>query len=131
VVEGDVHHARLSGDATKLSQAIRNLADNATRAARDKVRLTLTEQAGTAIIAFDDDGDGVPAAERSRVFERFIRLDTSRDRSSGGSGLGLSFVREIVRGHGGTVEITNSPLGGARFVVKLPVTGQPVSSRDD
>ena len=53
----------------------------------------------------EDDGDGIPMAERQRVFERFVRLDASRDRGSGGSGLGLSIVREVVRGHGGTVEI--------------------------
>jgi signal transduction histidine kinase len=114
---------RVSGDAAKLSQAIRNLADNAVRAAHGTVRFTLAERAGTATVAVEDDGDGVPAAERSRVFERFVRLDASRARGSGGSGLGLSIVREVVRGHGGTVEVFDSALGGARFVISLPVAG--------
>lgn len=125
-IEGVVRAVRVSGDAAKLSQVIRNLADNAVRAARSKVRFTLTQQAGTATVVVEDDGDGIPESERSRVFERFVRLDASRDRGSGGSGLGLSIVREVVRGHGGTVEVSESPLGGARFVVSLPVGVAPV-----
>ncbi|MDX6239830.1 MAG: hypothetical protein QOG10_4645 [Kribbellaceae bacterium] len=122
-VQAEVPAVRVSGDAAKLSQVIRNLADNAVRAARGTVRFTLAERGGTAIVVVEDDGDGVPAAERSRVFERFVRLDASRDRGSGGSGLGLSIVQEVVRGHGGTVEVTDSALGGARFVISLPVAG--------
>jgi signal transduction histidine kinase len=120
-VEGVVPAVRVSGDPAKLSQVLRNLADNAVRAANSKVRFTLAEDAGTATVVVEDDGEGVPEAERARIFERFVRLDASRERSSGGSGLGLSIVQEVVRGHGGTVEVTDSPLGGARFVVSLPV----------
>jgi signal transduction histidine kinase len=122
-VEGVVPPVRVTGDAAKLSQVLRNLADNAVQAAHGKVRFTLAEQAGIATVTVEDDGDGIPADERSRVFERFVRLDASRARGSGGSGLGLAIVREVVRGHGGTVEVTDSPLGGARFVVRLPVAG--------
>ena len=122
-VEGVVPPVRVTGDAAKLSQVLRNLADNAVQAAHGKVRFTLAEAAGTATVTVEDDGDGIPALERSRVFERFVRLDASRARGSGGSGLGLAIVREVVRGHGGTVEVTDSPLGGARFVVRLPVAG--------
>jgi len=127
-VEGVVPTVRVSGDAAKLSQVIRNLADNAVRAARGKVRFTLAEHAGVATLQVEDDGDGIPESERNRVFERFVRLDASRDRGSGGSGLGLSIVREVVRGHGGTVEISDSPLGGARFVVSLPVKDPSVAT---
>ncbi|TDO51756.1 signal transduction histidine kinase [Kribbella sp. VKM Ac-2527] len=122
-VEGVVPPVRVSGDAAKLSQVIRNLADNAVQAAHSKVSFTLAEYDGQATLQVDDDGDGIPESERDRVFERFVRLDASRDRRSGGSGLGLSIVQEVVRGHGGTVAITESPLGGARFVVTLPVRG--------
>ncbi|MDX6264065.1 MAG: hypothetical protein QOH84_5753 [Kribbellaceae bacterium] len=122
-VEAVVPPVRVTGDAAKLSQVLRNLADNAVQAAHGKVRFTLAEEAGTATVTVEDDGDGIPAGERTRVFERFIRLDASRARGSGGSGLGLAIVREVVRGHGGTVEVTDSPLGGARFVVRLPVAG--------
>jgi signal transduction histidine kinase len=130
-VQAEVLAVRVSGDAAKLSQAIRNLADNAVRAAHGTIRFTLVERAGTATVVVEDDGDGVPAAERSRVFERFVRLDASRDRGSGGSGLGLAIVQEVVRGHGGTVEVTQSALGGARFVISLPVAGPAVPSESE
>jgi signal transduction histidine kinase len=124
-IEGVVPAVRVSGDPDKLSQVIRNLADNAVRAAHSKVRFTLAEHDGTATVEVEDDGDGIPEGERDRVFERFVRLDVSRDRGSGGSGLGLSIVQEVVRGHGGTVRIVDSQLGGARFVVTLPVQTAP------
>ncbi|WP_112238600.1 sensor histidine kinase [Kribbella monticola] len=122
-VRQDVSAVRVSGDPDKLSQVIRNLADNAARAARSVILFSLSAENGQAILTVEDDGPGVPAAERYRVFERFVRLDASRDRGSGGSGLGLSIVQEVVRGHGGTVRITESSLGGARFVVTLPAEG--------
>jgi signal transduction histidine kinase len=121
-VEGIVPAVRVSGDSAKLSQVIRNLADNAVHAANSKVRLTLAAQGSFAIVRVEDDGPGIPESERGRVFERFVRLDDSRDRGSGGSGLGLAIVREVVRGHGGTVEVTDSALGGACVTVSLPMT---------
>jgi signal transduction histidine kinase len=71
-------------------------------------------------LVVEDDGAGIPESERERVFERFVRLDEARDRDAGGSGLGLAIVREIVTAHGGTVTVSTSALGGARFVVRLP-----------
>ena len=123
VVQRDVQTVRVRGDADKLAQVIRNLVDNATRAAKSTVRFTLAEEAGTAVLTVEDDGDGIPPADRERVFERFVRLDASRDRVSGGSGLGLAIVREVLRSHGGSVRITDSSLGGARFEVTLPTEG--------
>jgi signal transduction histidine kinase len=123
VVQRDVQTVRVRGDADKLAQVVRNLAENATRAARSTVRFTLTEQAGTAVLTVEDDGDGIPEADCERVFERFVRLDASRDRVSGGSGLGLAIVREVLRSHDGSVRITGSSLGGARFEVTLPTEG--------
>jgi signal transduction histidine kinase len=103
---------------------VRNLADNAARHARTRVRFTLIEtSAGTARLQIDDDGDGIPEPERRRVFERFVRLDDARSRDSGGSGLGLAIVAQIVTAHGGTVSIADSPLGGARVEVELPSRG--------
>jgi signal transduction histidine kinase len=69
----------------------------------------------------DDDGPGIPEQDRARVFERFVRLDEARGRESGGVGLGLAIVAELVREHGGTVVATDGPLGGARFEVRLPL----------
>ena len=77
--------------------------------------------AASAVLPVDDDGDGIPPAERVRVFERFVRLDEARARDAGGSGLGLAIVREILRGHGGAVRVVEGPLGGARFEARLPL----------
>ncbi|MEZ5251754.1 MAG: ATP-binding protein [Ilumatobacteraceae bacterium] len=74
----------------------------------------------------DDDGRGVPVADRERVFERFARLDDARSRERGGTGLGLAIVRELVAEHGGTVAVGDADLGGASFVVRvqaLPLSG--------
>jgi len=74
------------------------------------------------VIAFtvDDDGPGIPAEERERVFDRFTRLDDGRARDAGGLGLGLSMVKAITEHHGGTVTAEAAPLGGARLRVRLP-----------
>jgi signal transduction histidine kinase len=119
-VTGDVHPVRVVGDPARLSQVLRNLVDNAARAAHTTVRLTTAEQNGSAIITVEDDGDGIPEADRQRVFERFVRLDTSRSRASGGSGLGLSIAQEIARAHNGTITLNSSSTGGTTAVVTLP-----------
>jgi signal transduction histidine kinase len=111
---------RVHGDAIALGQVVRNLVDNAARHARDHVRLSVVDQVDAVAIVVEDDGPGVPDVDRDRVFERFVRLDEARARDAGGSGLGLAIVREVVAGHGGSVTIDDSPLGGARFTVLLP-----------
>lgn len=124
VVEGDVRPSRVAGDLARLRQVVTNLADNAARHAASTVRLTLREQttpAGRrAVLWVDDDGPGVPGADRERVLERFTRLDDSRTRGSGGTGLGLAIADEVVRAHGGCLRIGQSPTGGCRAEVKLP-----------
>ena len=115
-----VSAGRVAGDPAHLARVLRNLADNARRHATSTVRFSVTDDGARVVVAVDDDGHGVPAAERDRVFERFVRLDEARARDDGGSGLGLAIVSEIVRAHGGTVSVTDSDLGGARFVVQLP-----------
>ena len=112
---------RVPGDAGLLGQVVRNLADNAARHATSTVRLTLSQGDG-AVIVVEDDGDGIAEAERERVFERFVRLDEARGRDAGGTGLGLAIVRELVVAHGGSVVVGSSPLGGARFTVRLPLS---------
>ena len=101
-------------------QVTRNLADNAARHARTSVRFGVTRVAAGAMLTIEDDGAGIAAADRDRVFERFVRLDEARARDAGGSGLGLAIVREIVRAHGGDVRVDAGASGGARFVVSLP-----------
>ena len=112
---------RVDGDAAALQRMLSNLVDNAARHARQQIELSLTAGEGCAVLQVDDDGPGVPAEERDRVFERFVRLDNARARLDGGSGLGLAIVAEVVRAHGGAAVITDAPLGGARVTVRLPL----------
>ena len=72
-------------------------------------------------MSVDDDGPGIPPAERDAMFEPFSRLEQSRNRTTGGAGLGLAIVRTLVEAHGGAVEIADAPSGGARVVLMLPV----------
>jgi signal transduction histidine kinase len=111
--------ARIEGDPVAMRQVVDNLIENACRFANEQVILHLQEKDGLVTLMIDDDGPGVPTEDRSRVFERFVRLDGSRSRSSGGTGLGLAITQEIVTLHQGRVEVADSPLGGARFVVSL------------
>ncbi|OLL74737.1 putative two-component sensor kinase [Pseudonocardia sp. Ae168_Ps1] len=125
--------ARVVGDRGQLVRVVRNLVDNAKRHATSTVTVSVGTDGATAVIDVEDDGCGVPEADRARVFERFVRLDEARSRGDGGSGLGLSIVSELVAAHGGTVAALESPeLGGARFRVTLPaVVAAPVPEPDD
>ncbi|MGM1030712.1 MAG: sensor histidine kinase [Actinomycetota bacterium] len=116
-----VRAAPVVGDERLLRRACRNLVDNALRHARERVAIGSTVRDGRAMLWVDDDGAGVPPADRERVFERFVRLDEARARDDGGSGLGLAIVREVARAHGGDAWVTSAPAGGARFVLELPV----------
>lgn len=111
---------RVTGDPLQLGRAVRNLMDNAAHAARTRVAVTVRQDGGEALVRIEDDGPGIPEADRIRVFERFVRLDAERSRASGGSGLGLAIVLEIVQAHRGSVRVTDSQLGGACFEVRLP-----------
>ncbi|MBF4616256.1 HAMP domain-containing histidine kinase [Curtobacterium sp. VKM Ac-1376] len=115
--------ARVLGDERLLAGVVRNLVDNAIRHASSRVAVALAEQDGSAVLTVDDDGSGVPEAQRERVFERFVRLDEARSRDAGGAGLGLAIARDAVRAHGGDTSVTTSPLGGARFVVRIALGG--------
>lgn len=111
---------RVRGNPAYLRQLVRNLTDNARRHARSAVNIELRERGEIVELVVDDDGPGVPIADRERIFERFVRLDSARARDAGGSGLGLSIVREIARAHRGHVTVLDAPSGGAHFVVTLP-----------
>jgi two-component system, OmpR family, sensor kinase ParS len=74
--------------------------------------------ASGTVISVDDDGPGVPPAERERLFEPFTRVEGSRGRDSGGMGLGLAIVRSVAEWHGGEASISDSPLGGARVSLR-------------
>lgn len=107
------------GDVDALGRVVENLLDNAARHAATTVTVDVRDHDGAAELSVADDGPGIPAGERERVFERFTRLDAARSRDEGGAGLGLAIVRELVRAHGGTVRLDdNAP--GLRAVVNLP-----------
>jgi signal transduction histidine kinase len=108
------------GRSDALARVTRNLLDNAVRHAEGRVVVGLHRIDGWAELTVDDDGPGVPVESEQRIFDRFARLDESRDRSTGGVGLGLAVVRAVVEHHGGTAACARSALGGARFVVRLP-----------
>ncbi len=110
------------GRPDALARVTRNLLDNAIRHAEGEVHVGLHHANGWAELTVDDDGPGVPVEAEQRIFDRFARLDESRDRTTGGVGLGLAVVRAVVEHHGGTVGCARSPLGGARFLVRLPIT---------
>ena len=82
--------------------------------------MTIERDDRSWVLEVDDDGDGVAPEDRERIFERFVRLDDARSRDAGGSGLGLAIVAEVAGSLGGTVEVTDSPLGGARFTLTVP-----------
>ncbi|SDU70367.1 sensor histidine kinase [Jiangella alkaliphila] len=107
------------GHRDSLSRVLRNLVDNAVRHASSQVVVAASTGGGSVRVAVADDGAGVRAADRERIFERFTRLDDARDRDAGGSGLGLAIAREIVVAHGGAVVVEDAE-PGARFVVTLP-----------
>ena len=96
------------------------LTDNAARHCRANVAIGLATADGHVTLTVEDDGDGIPRAERERVFERFVRLDEARARDAGGSGLGLAIVQGIAATAAGTASVDESRWGGARVTVTLP-----------
>jgi signal transduction histidine kinase len=100
-----------------------NLLDNAVKytPAGGEISIALASQNGNAQIIVSDTGIGIPAAEQPRIFDRFYRVDKARSRSQGGAGLGLSIVRWIVEGHGGTVTVESTQGKGSAFTVELPL----------
>jgi two-component system OmpR family sensor kinase len=111
------------GDRVRLRQVADNLLDNVRAHTPEgtRTRVGVAVEAGEAVLTVEDDGPGLDAEDPDKVFERFFRTDASRSRSSGGSGLGLSIVAAVVAAHGGRVQADRSPLGGARFRVRLPL----------
>lgn len=110
----------VDGDEIALQRLIDNLLANARRHARSAVEASATRVGGDVVVTVDDDGPGIPAGDRDRVFQPWVRLDAGRGRDEGGAGLGLAIVRSIARAHGGDARLETSPLGGLRAVVRLP-----------
>ena len=112
----------VTGEVEALRRLLRNLIENALRYAKSGVEVTARREAGDAVLTVTDDGPGIPAADRERAFDRFVRLDDARSRDeteTGGAGLGLAIVRAIARTHGGSAYL-ESAAPGVRAVVRLP-----------
>ena len=114
----------IRGSRTAMRRLVTNLIDNATRYARSAVVVRLGRTAGRLVVEVTDDGPGIAAADRSRVFDRFVRLDEARTRTDGGgTGLGLAIAREIATAHDGTLTAEPPEPGhtGARLVLTVPI----------
>jgi len=111
---------RFTLDPRLTARAIQNLLRNAMRYCEKRIQVGVQVCAKGCEIWVDDDGIGIPDDERERIFEPFYRLDRSRDRATGGFGLGLAISRRALEAQGGTLTVEPSPLGGARFRLWLP-----------
>ncbi|RDS60561.1 cell wall metabolism sensor histidine kinase WalK [Streptomyces sp. M7] len=110
----------VAGSRAQVGRVLTNLLDNARRHARSAVTVGVRVEGEWAVVAVADDGDGVPEADRERIFERFVRLDEARSRDDGGAGLGLAIARDVAVRHGGTLTVGRAPAGGALFELRLP-----------
>jgi signal transduction histidine kinase len=108
-------------DPDHLRRVVVNLVENAQRYAATSMWVTADDRSDLLVIDVDDDGPGIPDADRDRVFERFTRLDESRTAHTGGSGLGLPIARDLARALGGTLQLSDPPEGaGCRFRITIP-----------
>lgn len=123
-MSGDARDAAISGDSHRIGQVLTNLLDNAVRhtASGREVVISAAVVGGNAVIAVSDEGEGIPAEHVSHVFERFYRVDASRDRAHGGSGVGLAIAKSITEAHGGSIRAESAGVGkGATFTVEFPL----------
>ncbi|GAB2872158.1 sensor histidine kinase [Lentzea nigeriaca] len=120
-LEVDADTVTMRADATRLRQVLDNLLTNAAvhTPAGTSVSLQVTASSSWAEVKVSDTGPGIPEADQSRIFDRFYRVDDSRTRQRGGSGLGLAVVQSLVQAHGGTITLTSRP-GATTFTIRLP-----------
>ncbi|MBU2005945.1 MAG: ATP-binding protein [Gammaproteobacteria bacterium] len=105
-------------DAKLMAHALRNLLQNACRYANQQIQVVLEYHNGQHELRVEDDGDGIPEEYYDSIFDPFTRVDASRDRRSGGYGLGLAIVRQVMHMHQGSAAVGRSPLGGAQFILR-------------
>ncbi len=116
----EVRDATVAGDAVALRRVVANLIGNAVKFGRSSVAVAVSRAGTVCRIVVEDDGPGIPEAERTAVFSPYYRVERSRSRQTGGTGLGLAISRQIAEAHGGTVVAEAGAEGGARLVVTLP-----------
>lgn len=128
-IDADILAAQVYGDPAQLARALRNLADNAMAhaAGRIALRMQVDDDAHEVTVSIIDDGPGVPPEDRARIFDRFVRLDSARERRTAGSGLGLAIVAEIVAAHDGRVGLAHAD-SGTRVELTLPLGPGPESA---
>ncbi|MFD9703402.1 sensor histidine kinase [Lentzea sp. NPDC059081] len=121
VLDLDADTVTMTADPTRLRQVLDNLLTNAAvhTPPGTAVQLKVTAENGWAVVRVSDTGPGIPEADQARIFDRFYRVDDSRTRQRGGSGLGLAVVRSLVEAHGGTIELASRP-GATVFSIRLP-----------
>ncbi|UOE45867.1 sensor histidine kinase [Agromyces larvae] len=124
-----VRPAIVLAEENKIRQVLTNLVANAIRFTQEgsplEIRVSVDDSTDRAMFEVVDHGEGIPPQIREKIFQRFWRADTSRTRETGGSGLGLAIVSSIVAAHNGTVDVVETPGGGATFRVSLPLAGSP------
>ena len=110
------------GDPDALERAVANLVDNAIKygGENNSIDVAVCDRGDAAVIRITDHGEGIPAAERDRIFRRFYRVDKSRSQAVAGTGLGLAIAKHLVLLHRGTLDVESEPGHGATFVVTLP-----------
>ena len=108
-------------DRKAMPYALRNLLRNAFKYASGQIAVSAELRERSIVVHVDDDGIGIPPEDRESVFSAFTRLDRSRDRATGGYGLGLAITRRVLELHGGTATADTAPLGGARFTLTWPL----------
>lgn len=115
----------VDGDRRALGQLVHNFVANAARHATSTVSISMEVSDEEVRLIVDDDGPGVPVGDRTRIFEPFVRLDRDRSRAAGGAGLGLAIAAAIAADHAASIHVTDAPLGGARFELRLPAGASP------
>ena len=123
IVSGDREVSAIRGSRRQLESAVFNLLDNAVKFSEPggRVDVVVETHDRDLQVSVADEGIGIPVAERSRIFERFYRVDRARSRSTGGTGLGLSIVRHVALNHGGDVNVTSREGYGSQFTITLPI----------
>ena len=117
-------------DRTRIAQVVGNLIENAIMHTSAPGRVAVSAAMAdpdTVRLTVADTGEGISADLLPHVFERFYRVDPSRDRATGGAGLGLTIARQMVELHGGAIRVESAPGEGSRFIVELPVSGPAIS----